>query len=116
MPALRRRPDLAAACPWLLQPGQAPRRGAARQPVIASPPAPVITQRLTECEREVLPCAAALLSNEEIASKLHISVNTVKTHLNSILCKLGSNQTTRGSPPPPAAGPHLSQSPGHPPE
>ncbi|MDW4903927.1 LuxR C-terminal-related transcriptional regulator [Streptomyces sp. ADMS] len=40
-------------------------------------------------EREVLACVAQMMSTQEIAAELHLSVNTVKTHLKSIYRKLG---------------------------
>jgi DNA-binding NarL/FixJ family response regulator len=54
--------------------------------------APVlIVEPLTERERAVLRQASAMLSTAEIASELHLSVNTVKTHLKSIYRKLGAS-------------------------
>ena len=44
---------------------------------------------LTERELEVLRELTASLTNEEIAEKLHISVNTVKRHLQNIMEKTG---------------------------
>ena len=44
---------------------------------------------LTEREMEVLPLIAEGLSNKEIAASLHVSQNTVKTHVRHILEKLG---------------------------
>lgn len=44
--------------------------------------------QLTERERSVLLYLAMGLTNEEIAKKLHISVHTVKAHLESIYYKL----------------------------
>jgi LuxR family transcriptional regulator, maltose regulon positive regulatory protein len=52
--------------------------------------APVVTEELSDREREVLQRAASMLSNAEIAGELYISVNTVKTHLGSIYRKLGA--------------------------
>jgi RNA polymerase sigma factor (sigma-70 family) len=43
---------------------------------------------LTRREREVLTCVAAGISNREIAKKLSISEQTVKTHLTRIFAKL----------------------------
>ena len=51
---------------------------------------PVITERLSHREREVLELLSGMLTTDEIASELYVSVNTVKTHVRSILRKLGA--------------------------
>ncbi|MGZ4472459.1 MAG: LuxR C-terminal-related transcriptional regulator [Nocardioidaceae bacterium] len=59
------------------------------------PPTPAFTdaapvvEELTEKELEVLGHLAELLTTEEIASTMFVSVNTIRTHVRSILRKLG---------------------------
>ncbi len=47
-------------------------------------------QSLTPREREVLTLLPSHLSQEQMASELHLSVNTVKTHIRIIYSKLGA--------------------------
>ena len=47
------------------------------------------TQQLSEREQAVLVLLPSLLSLEEIAEDLSISVNTVKSHLRAVYLKLG---------------------------
>ncbi len=54
----------------------------------AAPVQPI--EPLTEPEEEVLLTVAAGRTNAEIAAELHISVSTVKTHLGSLMAKLGA--------------------------
>ncbi len=59
--------------------GRAQRRKASTDP----------TSRLTEREQEVLRLVAAGMSNAEIAGELFLGLETVKSHVRSILAKLG---------------------------
>ena len=90
-PVLRRDPDLAQTYPHLLEPGIG-RPGVvvpARQDA-AGEPMPLVVERLSAREREVIQHLAGMLSTAEIASEMYISVNTVKTHLRSIYRKLSA--------------------------
>ncbi|MFF3325104.1 LuxR C-terminal-related transcriptional regulator [Streptomyces sp. NPDC002889] len=49
---------------------------------------PLLVEQLSPREHDVLRCAAQMMSTEEIAGELYLSVNTVKTHLKSIYRKL----------------------------
>jgi len=51
---------------------------------------PVASEALSSRERVVLHYMATSLTNKEIAGELHMSVNTLKTHLKSIYRKLGA--------------------------
>lgn len=48
---------------------------------------------LTVREREVLQCMVDGLSRIEIAQRLHVSANTVRTHTQNLLAKLGAHST-----------------------
>ena len=50
--------------------------------------APERTEELTDREREIAELVARGLRNSEIARTLHVSENTVKSHLKSIFKKL----------------------------
>ncbi len=52
-------------------------------------PVPTAYESLTEKEIEVLKLLARGMSNTEIAKQLYISESTVKTHVGSMLRKLG---------------------------
>jgi LuxR family maltose regulon positive regulatory protein len=95
---LRTHPDLRDHVAWLSLTAPAVRHGG---PAKAGPhpeePQPLI-QELSEREREVLVHLSEMLSTTEIAATMFISVNTVRTHIRSILRKLAStrrNQAVR---------------------
>jgi LuxR family maltose regulon positive regulatory protein len=51
-----------------------------------------IFERLTDKEREVLGHLSELLTTQEIATEMYISVNTVRTHVRNILRKLAASR------------------------
>jgi DNA-binding NarL/FixJ family response regulator len=48
---------------------------------------------LTPREREVLACLAEGAGRREVAEQLHLSANTVRTHLQNLMAKLGVHST-----------------------
>jgi two-component system NarL family response regulator len=48
---------------------------------------------LTPREREVLTCLADGVGRREVAERLHLSANTVRTHLQNLMAKLGVHST-----------------------
>ncbi|MFI6437384.1 LuxR C-terminal-related transcriptional regulator [Streptomyces sp. NPDC050759] len=78
--------DLAAG--WLT-PGS-PRHGERPRP--EAPPPPLVAVELSGRERDVLERLARMMSTEEVAADLYVSVNTVKTHLKSVYRKLAVNR------------------------
>lgn len=48
---------------------------------------------LTPREREVLACLAEGAGRQEVAERLHLSANTVRTHLQNLMSKLGVHST-----------------------
>jgi LuxR family maltose regulon positive regulatory protein len=82
-------PKLVADHEWLFEVGgrtmpRVPRRAAA-----AVEPRSAPVESLTPKELEVLGHLAEMLTTEEIAASMYISVNTVRTHVRNILRKLG---------------------------
>jgi LuxR family maltose regulon positive regulatory protein len=67
-----------------------------RRPQVRSvlpPPNPsIIYEPLTEREREVLVHLSELLSTQEIAATMFVSINTVRTHVRNILRKLAASR------------------------
>ncbi|GHO71713.1 hypothetical protein KSC_106050 [Ktedonobacter sp. SOSP1-52] len=73
---------------------------AGRQPVKETPDAegrPVLIEPLSAQERRVLRLLVAGQSNPEIARELIISVNTVRTHVQSVYRKLGVHRRIEAS-------------------
>jgi LuxR family maltose regulon positive regulatory protein len=90
---LRSHPRLQAPGAWLNpSSGARPRPGGHGSPTVAGESqgaeAPVVLERLSDRETEVLRYLAEMLSTAEIAATMFISVNTVRTHIRSILRKL----------------------------
>ena len=79
-------------------PARSARRPPARPDVAGDESAPDLVEQLTEKEREVLGHLAAMLSTDEIAAAMFVSVNTVRTHVRNILRKLGARRAQRGRP------------------
>ena len=94
---LRADPQLAAEHGWL---GAASldaahpflQRGGELEPGVDKPLSTPLLEPLTEKEREVLGHLAALLTTDEIAGAMFVSVNTVRTHVRNILRKLAASR------------------------
>ncbi|MER6850049.1 LuxR C-terminal-related transcriptional regulator [Streptomyces flaveolus] len=74
---------------WLLT-GRPPGHGEPLRPV--PDPAPLVPVELSGRERDVLRRLARMMTTQEIAADLYVSVNTVKTHLKSAYRKLAVNR------------------------
>ncbi|MEU9591706.1 LuxR C-terminal-related transcriptional regulator [Streptomyces sp. NPDC048193] len=88
-PLLATAPLRALSAGWLV-PGPPRRHGERPRP--EPDPAPVVAVELSGRERDVLRRLARMMSTEEIAADLCVSVNTVKTHLKSAYRKLAVNR------------------------
>jgi LuxR family maltose regulon positive regulatory protein len=73
-------------------PGPPRPRTASAQPTRSDRAEDLVIESLTARETEVLGYLAALLSNDEIARSMLVSVNTVKTHVRSVLRKLAATR------------------------
>ncbi|WP_328499057.1 LuxR C-terminal-related transcriptional regulator [Streptomyces sp. NBC_00414] len=88
-PSLDMAPLRVLAAGWLA-PGSPPPTGPARS--AEGRPPPLVVEPLSGRERDVLRRLAQMMSTEEIAADLYVSVNTVKTHLKSVYRKLAVNR------------------------
>jgi LuxR family transcriptional regulator, maltose regulon positive regulatory protein len=86
-PVLRNDSDLASSHRCLLAPAL-PRGQLPAPPAAPDQAAILMVEPLSEREREVLQHVSGMLSTTEVASEMHISIHTVKTHVRSILRKL----------------------------
>jgi DNA-binding CsgD family transcriptional regulator len=83
---------------WATGPGRSQHGGVlaghSPQPggTISTQQAVQIFERLTDKEREVLGHLSELLTTQEIATEMYISVNTVRTHVRNILRKLAASR------------------------
>jgi LuxR family transcriptional regulator, maltose regulon positive regulatory protein len=84
-PILRHDPVLAAAFRQAFQPAPS----LPRKPGSPGQASPAMIEPLTSRELEVLRQVAQMLSTDEIAQQMYLSVNTIKSHLKSIYRKLG---------------------------
>lgn len=88
---LARHRDLAGAHSQFLGPELAARSPVPARRRARDSEAPVIVDPLSCRERDVLQHVSELLDTADIAAEMHISVNTVKSHLKSIFQKLGTS-------------------------
>jgi LuxR family maltose regulon positive regulatory protein len=86
---LRDKPALLLEHPWL---GPGITAGAPAHHPAAAPATERLLEELTAKELEVLRHLAELLTTEEIAGRMFISVNTVRTHVRNVLRKLDVNR------------------------
>ncbi len=82
-------PQLLHEHAWLTRAPDDEATGPGRGPARANLGGPAVLESLTPKELEVLGHLEELLTTEEIAQKMFVSVNTVRTHVRSILRKLG---------------------------
>lgn len=78
--------------PWLRAPGLPRGHEQTAAHVSQTRTGLVVTSTLTSKEHEVLQYLAELLTTEEIASTMYVSVNTVRSHVRSILRKLSASR------------------------
>ena len=89
---LRHHEDLAARHAWLEGPDAPPSLPAHGPPVEPETVRSVLIEPLTEKEHEVLVHLGELLTTDEIARRMYVSVNTVRTHVRAILRKLAASR------------------------
>jgi LuxR family transcriptional regulator, maltose regulon positive regulatory protein len=90
-PVLARHPDLVSAHRQFLGSELVAVDAALARQRPAEQEAPIVVDSLSDRERDVLRHVGEMLDTADIAAAMHISVNTVKTHLKSIAKKLGTS-------------------------
>jgi len=85
-------PAPSPSLPPLPRPRQDASAGARGTTALGTEEADVIIQPLTKREAEVLAYLDQLLPTEEIAARMFLSVNTIKTHVRAILRKLSAER------------------------
>ncbi len=91
----RARPDEVLAAIRVVAAGESLLFPAAIRRLAAAYGHPAPPANLTEREGEVLRLMAAGLSNAEIAGRLVLGIETVKTHVGNVLAKLGARDRTQ---------------------
>jgi LuxR family transcriptional regulator, maltose regulon positive regulatory protein len=94
-PVLRRDPEFVGRYRRLLEPDVISPGWPDAGPSDAGQAAPLIVEPLSDREREILQYVSAMESNAEIADRMYISVNTVKSHLKSAYRKLAATHRSQ---------------------
>lgn len=89
MPLVNGDPELRRSYGGFLAGLTSPTHGVSSRTSRTSQSAPMLIETLTAREAQVLGLLAEMCSTEEIAHELFLSVNTVKTYVRGIMCKLG---------------------------
>jgi DNA-binding CsgD family transcriptional regulator len=75
--------------------GRALRRLGVQRRIVSHPRAKMGWASLTDSELTVVDLIAAGVTNQSVATQLHLSLHTVKTHLHNAFAKLGINSRTQ---------------------
>jgi DNA-binding CsgD family transcriptional regulator len=75
--------------------GRELRRLGVQRRIVSHPRAKAGWDSLTDAELKVVNLIAAGVTNRDVAAQLHLSLNTVKTHIRSAFAKLGINSRAK---------------------